>query len=164
MYATTIFTILAAATTALAAPAHSTTPTDTSVLPARGAARPFWSIRDYKRTCAGPAGSETSCTATFGIDTKLNGHKVALCTVTTKGSAGFPATQAAYTGIPCGPNGRFTLNSGWSGQFGNGNGFSTVSIVDNTDKIIVYAGYADSEVPANGSAVKPDKEVQPHNL
>lgn len=155
MHATTILSVLTLASTALSAPAPTTQPTDASIT-SRGAARPWWKILDYKRTCTGKRGSETSCTTTFAIDTLLDKRPFP-CTVTTTGKAGAPATQASFSGVSCGPSGKYTLSSGWSGQFGAGNGFSTVSIVDNKEKVIVYAGYADSEVPFDGSAVRPDK-------
>ena len=163
MHATTIFSVLAMASTAFAAPAPTTQTNDASTISARGAARPWWRITDYKRNCVGNVGAETSCTTTFAIETVLDKTPFA-CTVTTAGKAGDPATRASFSGVSCGPNGKFTFSSGWSGQFGNGNGFSTIAIVDNQEKVIVYAGYSDSEIPADGSAVKPNKQVQPHNL
>ncbi|KAK3321899.1 hypothetical protein B0H66DRAFT_182897 [Apodospora peruviana] len=133
---------LAAASTTLAAPAAD--------IEAR--AVPAWTITGYKRTCNA---ADTSCTVTFGVDTHL--AAATPCSFTLTGS---PASHASTSGKICGP---YTVSSGWSGQFGPGNGFTTLSVVDFAKKLIVWPAYSDSEAK-NGVAVTPDKSYAPSAL
>ena len=57
--------------------------------------------------------------------------------------------------------GPFTVGSGWSGQFGPGNGFTTFSVV--RGGLIAYPAYRDVQL-ANGKSVRPDQSYTPQNL
>lgn len=151
MHASTIILSLLSASGALAAPAPA--PETVSAM----AAVPQWTIKSYTRTCDK---ADTSCTVKFSVDTKIAGEKVEPCSFTLKKTATAPASRAPIDGVTCGP---YKVSSGWSGQFGEGNGFTTLSVVNFAKKLIVWPAYADSEV-VNGKAVTPDKSYAPANL
>lgn len=71
---------------------------------------------------------------------------------------GSPANRESYTSIRCG---KFTVSSAWSGQFGAGNGFTTLAVTD--DESIVFPAYTDKQV-VNGVAVSPDQSYAPQDL
>ncbi|GKU14751.1 unnamed protein product [Fusarium langsethiae] len=58
--------------------------------------------------------------------------------------------------------GDYTVTSGWSGQFGPGNGFTTFSVVS-SKRQIVWPAYTDKQVQG-GKVVKPDQSYTPANL
>ncbi|KAK3379050.1 hypothetical protein B0T24DRAFT_144615 [Lasiosphaeria ovina] len=149
MYFTTSILGFLAATTALAAPALSSR-ADGSV--SAMAAVPQWTIKSFTRSCNA---ADTSCNVSFGVDTHL--AAVTNCAYTVTGS---PASQATTGGISCGP---YTVSSGWSGQFGPGNGFTTWAVVDQAQRLIVWPAYQDREL-VNGVAVTPDKSYAPQNI
>lgn len=113
-------------------------------------ATPQWTIQNMKRVC-----TTTVCTWTFAI----NEH-TAPATACTFKVTGNPPTQASSTGNVCGG---FTVSSGWSGQFGAGNGFTTLAVVDNAKKQIIYPAYTDTQL-ASGKVVKPNQSYTPQNL
>ncbi|KAF7540320.1 hypothetical protein G7054_g1440 [Neopestalotiopsis clavispora] len=127
-----------AATTALAVPV-----TDAGLT--TRATAPQWTIVGMKRVCDS---ADTTCTWSFSINTHVS--PVTACTFTVKGK---PASQTSGTGANCGV---YTVTSGWSGQFGPGNGFTTLSVVDNTQKKIVWPAYTDKQL-AGGAVVTPDQ-------
>jgi hypothetical protein len=73
---------------------------------------------------------------------------------------GSPASQTDSSGNVCGG---YTVGTGWSGQFGAGNGFTTLSVVKNAKKLIIYPSYTDKQLNT-GKVVKPDQSYQPQNL
>jgi len=73
---------------------------------------------------------------------------------------GNPATQANFNGITCGG---YTVSGGWSGQFGPGNGFTTLAVVNNAKRQIAYPAYTDSEL-ASGKPVTPNRSYPVQNL
>ena len=113
---------------------------------------PEWTIEWMVRTCNG---ADTSCNWSFSIDTHT-GNPTA-CQFTVTGSA---ASHAPANGVHCGV---YTVSSGWSGQFGPGNGFTTLSVVDYTQKLIVWPAYTDKQL-ANGVVVTPDQSYAPATL
>lgn len=118
------------------------------------AASPEWTIKSLKRVCNK---ADTSCAWTFSIDTHSGATPVA-CTYTVTGS---PASQqAAGAAAECGV---FTVTSGWSGQFGEGNGFTTLSVVSRTRKQIIWPAYTDKQV-TGGKVVTPDQSYAPAAL
>ena len=117
------------------------------------ASGPEWTITNMKRVCNS---ADTECTWTFGIE--VGSGATTECTYVEKGKeashmvGGGPAT--------CG---KYTITSNWSGQFGPGKGFTTLSIVDNPTSQIIYPGYQDSQL-VNGTVVKPDQSYAPTAL
>ena len=111
-----------------------------------------WIIKSFTRTCNH---ADTSCVVTFGIDTQT--APVTNCQYTVTGA---PASRAATSNIACGA---YTVSSGWSGQFGEGNGFTTWAVGDFGKKLITWPAYSDREL-INGKAVVPDKSYVPANL
>lgn len=103
-----------------------------------------------KRTCA-----NGTCTWSFGI---LASGVSTPCTFKVKGA---PATQTDSTGNVCGP---YTVSTGWSDQFGAQNGFTTLAVVNNAKKQIVYPAYTDKQLGVAGKVVKPDQSYAPANL
>ncbi|KAF4947627.1 hypothetical protein FSARC_13929 [Fusarium sarcochroum] len=115
------------------------------------AATPQWTIKALKRVCDKP---NTTCTWTFGIDA----HKGAVtnCKYVVKGAK---ASQKNGGPSKCGD---YTITSGWSGQFGPGQGFTVLSVA-NKNRQIIYPGYTDKQV-ASGKVVKPDQSYAPQAL
>ncbi|KAI1073799.1 small secreted protein [Whalleya microplaca] len=138
-------TILAAilSATALAAP------TPAAEVKSAMADVPQWTIEGLKRVCDQ---ADTSCTWSFGIDTHL--APTTACSFTVTGS---PASRTGSSGHVCGD---YTVSSGWSGQFGEGNGFTTLSVVDFGKKLITWPAYTDKQL-ANGAVVTPDLSYAP---
>ncbi|XXG95785.1 hypothetical protein Hte_002056 [Hypoxylon texense] len=116
-----------------------------------------WTITSLKRVCDA---ADTSCTWSFGIDTHAAGGAAATpCTFTVKSGA-LPASQTDSSGNVCGA---YTVGSGWSGQFGPGNGFTTLSVVDYASKLIVWPAYTDKQL-AGGAVVTPDLSFAPTSI
>ncbi|KAL6718708.1 hypothetical protein ACLMJK_002942 [Lecanora helva] len=113
---------------------------------------PQWTIESFKRTCDS---SDTSCDYSYSINTHT--ADAVPCSYTVTGS---PASQASYNNIQCGA---FTVSSNWSGQFGPGNGFQTLAIVNEQSRLIAYPAYRDSQL-VNGQIVSPDQSYTPQNL
>lgn len=133
MQLTQTFVAAILAATAFAAPA-----------PAAGktmATGPTWTIENFKRACND---ADTTCNYVFGINT---GSSTTACRYIHNGK---PASQTSGGPAKCGA---FTITSGWSGQFGPGNGFTTLSVV--RGKEIVYPAYTDKELA-------PEKVVSPN--
>ncbi|KAL6232456.1 hypothetical protein BDW75DRAFT_19345 [Aspergillus navahoensis] len=110
-----------------------------------------WTITSLKRVCNT---ADTKCTWTFGINT---GSKNTDCTYVVSGS---PASHANGGPAKCGD---FTITSGWSDQFGAENGFTTLSVVDQSTRQIVWPAYTDKQL-AGGNVVKPDQSYTPSVL
>lgn len=140
--------LVATASSAFAAPAVDTRSDAVSAM----AAVPQWTIKSFTRTCNA---ENTSCAVSFGIDTQTS--PVTNCSYTVVGAN---ANQASTNGVTCGP---YTISSGWSGQFGVDNGFTTWSVVDWSKRLIVWPAYSDREL-VNGQAVTPDKSYAPQTL
>ncbi|KAI1408142.1 hypothetical protein F5Y13DRAFT_113453 [Hypoxylon sp. FL1857] len=144
---TTLIALLSATTTTLAAPLSMAAPNAAE-----------WTIEALSRTCDD---ADTSCVWTFGINTGdagVNATHVANYTVNATSSA--PASRAIG-----GPQqfGNYTVTSTWSGQFGEGEGFTTLSVIDYPKGLIVYPAYKDTQLP-NGQVVKPDQSYPVQNL
>jgi hypothetical protein len=137
---------LFAANSAFAAPA----PVSNSV--SMMAAVPEWTIENMKRVCNK---ADTQCDWTFGVNTGVANAKATACTLTVKGTK---ASRLNGGPAKCGP---YTVTSGWSGQFEVG--FTTLSVVDNSKKLIVWPAYNDNEIK-DGKVVSPNKKYAPANL
>lgn len=144
MQITTAITTLFA-TAALAAPAVARAETKSMMTAAT------WTIESLKRTCTSDLGS---CTWEFTIDTHSGATTACSGTVT-----GSPATQTDITqAIKCGD---FQWTAGWSNQFGDG--FTTLAVVDNVNRLIVYPAYTDAQL-VNNTVVTPDQSYTPAAL
>ncbi len=109
-----------------------------------------WTIQSFQRICnTVPA---TQCNWTFTINTN-DGSPTTACAFSTFAQGSTPADQAPETGASCGG---YTVSSGWSGQFGPGNGFTTLAVVNNAARLIVYPAYTDVQL-ASGTPVTPDQ-------
>ena len=104
-----------------------------------------WTIESFTRTCTS---DNTTCDISFTIDT----GSTTPCSYSVNGQ---PATTQSYSGQVCGA---YTISSGWSGQFGVDNGFTTLSVTDQTN--IIYPAYTDQQL-VNGVAVSPDQSYAP---
>ncbi|KAL4757144.1 uncharacterized protein BDW70DRAFT_143883 [Aspergillus foveolatus] len=110
-----------------------------------------WTITSLKRVCGT---ADTKCTWTFGIDT---GSDSTDCTYVVTGA---PASHANGGPAQCGD---FTITSGWSDQFGAENGFTTLSVVNESTRQIVWPAYTDKQL-AGGKVVTPDQSYTPSVL
>ncbi|KAI1159908.1 hypothetical protein F5B18DRAFT_635101 [Nemania serpens] len=108
---------------------------------------PSWTLTSFKRVCNT---ADTSCTWTFGVNPNT-GAAVTPVKYVVKGS---PASQTDFT-VPT-TFGAYTVTAGWSGQFGPGNGFTTLAVANNAIKQIAYPAYTDAEL-AGGKVVTPNK-------
>ncbi|KAH9907272.1 small secreted protein [Xylariomycetidae sp. FL2044] len=115
------------------------------------AAAPQWTIESLVRTCNA---DDTSCDWSFGINTGLAAPATA-CAFAVQGS---PASRAGSSGNVCGA---YTVSTGWSGQFQEG--FTTLSVVDFANKLIVWPAYTDGQL-VNGQVVVPDQSYAPTTL
>ncbi|KAL7930774.1 hypothetical protein V8C35DRAFT_312177 [Trichoderma chlorosporum] len=136
---------LFAASTTSAAP----TPPAKSMM----AAVPEWTITNIQRACNS---DDTSCTWTFGVDTHIAAPTP--CTFVVKATAN--ASLANGGPVTCGA---YTITSGWSGQFGPNNGFTTFAVTDYNNKLIIWPAYTDVQVMA-GTVVSPNQSYAPVNL
>ncbi|TPX15865.1 uncharacterized protein E0L32_000199 [Thyridium curvatum] len=109
---------------------------------------PQWTIKSMKRSCNG---NFTRCIWFFSIDTQAGAP--VQCRLNVVGTTKVPATQTAINGARCGG---YVVSTGWSGQFGPGNGFTTLSIVDVGNKLIAWPAYADGDL-VNKVTVRPDR-------
>ncbi|KAH7305934.1 hypothetical protein B0I35DRAFT_483682 [Stachybotrys elegans] len=146
-FSTALFAAVLAATNAVAAPAPVNV--DVSMM----AAAPQWIIQDMKRDCNK---ADTECTWNFKVNTQL--ATATTCKYVVKGTKA-SQTRAAAAGT-CGP---YTITSGWSDQFGANNGFTTLSVVDQKKRLIVWPSYTDSEVKG-GKVVSPNKSYAPASI
>lgn len=146
-FTTTFIGLLAAASTAFAAP---TAPVDaqTETIATRGAPPP-WIIKSFKRSCNS---ADTECWVSFGVDTQLS--PVVNCSYGVKGTQ---ASRKSTDSISCGP---YTISSGWNGSFGAGNGFTTWAITNQAEHAVAWPSYADRDL-VNGVAVTPDRSFAP---
>ncbi|KAK7703165.1 hypothetical protein SLS57_011049 [Botryosphaeria dothidea] len=110
-----------------------------------------WTVTDFTRNCNQ---GDTSCHISFGVN-RNDGSAVQKCAYDVNGQ---PASRASYNSVACGV---YTISSGWSGQFGEGNGFSTLAVTDK--KQIIYPAYTDKQL-VNGQTVKPDQSYAPQAL
>ncbi|CEJ83821.1 hypothetical protein VHEMI03270 [[Torrubiella] hemipterigena] len=99
-------------------------------------AEPDWTIKGLKRACDGTK----SCTWNFTVDTTKEKTD---CKYVVFSSGSTPADQANGGPSTCGP---YTVTSGWSGQFGPDNGFTTFAVKNDAKKLISYPAYTDKEV------------------
>ena len=106
-----------------------------------------WIIENMKRTCNS---GDTSCAWSFTIN--AGGSRTG-CSYTVKKDGSTPASRSPNKGTDCGV---YTVTSGWSGQFGPGNGFTTLSVVNNPKRLIAWPAYTDKQL-VNGKVVKPDQ-------
>ncbi|KAJ5248782.1 hypothetical protein N7468_000233 [Penicillium chermesinum] len=140
--------------TLLAASAVVAAPTPAETRKSMMAADSQWTIEGLKRVCDK---GNTTCTWTFGIDTGSAVQKVKYV-VHKSGDTGANDANGGPSTF-----GDFTITSGWSGQFGPGNGFTTLSVVDNKLKEIIYPAYTDAQL-AGGKVVTPDQSYTPAAL
>ncbi|KAH6889497.1 hypothetical protein B0T10DRAFT_606783 [Thelonectria olida] len=120
------------------------------------AASPQWTIQGMYRKCDTP---DKTCTWNFKIYT--GSGTATTCRHIVKSTSASPKASRANGGpSTCGD---FTVTSGWSGQFGEGNGFTTLSVVSKSKKQIIWPAYTDKQVPF-GKVVKPDQSYAPASL
>ncbi|KAI6270045.1 hypothetical protein MCOR27_008150 [Pyricularia oryzae] len=100
-----------------------------------------WTVTGFKRTCNA---ADTVCKVEFGLNGTGCSYEVKAASL---------ASQASVNGVTCGP---YQVTSGWSGQFGPGNGFTTWSVADWSKRLIAFPSYADRDIP-NGKVVSPDR-------
>ncbi|KAI1210667.1 uncharacterized protein F4807DRAFT_55122 [Annulohypoxylon truncatum] len=144
---TFLSTLLLSAASTLAAPLSMAAP---------NAAQ--WTIESLKRTCDD---SNTTCVWEFGINTGEDGvATTSVSNYTVKASDSAPATQAIGEAQTFG---NYTVTSTWSGQFGEGEGFTTLSVIDYNKGLIVYPAYKDTQL-VNGTVVTPDQSYPVQTL
>ncbi|KAK0634402.1 hypothetical protein B0T17DRAFT_502066 [Bombardia bombarda] len=116
-----------------------------------------WTIEQAKRVCDA---ADTSCAWSFTINKHVAGVASTPCAFTTPKDGATPASQSPQTGATCGG---FQVTTGWSGQFGPGNGFTTLAVVDLANRLITYPAYTDVQL-AGGKVVVPDQSYAPYSI
>ncbi|MCJ1473506.1 hypothetical protein MMC13_002157 [Lambiella insularis] len=104
-----------------------------------------WTMKSFTRTCP----STDSCSFTYGI---FDGSTTTNCAYTVNATN---AATASYGPETCGG---FVITSGWSGQFGPGNGFTVLAVKGEGE--IIYPGYTDNQL-VSGVTVTPDQTYTP---
>ncbi|GAB0138303.1 hypothetical protein EsDP_00006540 [Epichloe bromicola] len=145
----TIVAALFAATSVVGAPA----PMEMSMMASSGI--PDTVFEGVVRNCDA---QDNKCTIDFTINPKRFSRTGVSFVTKRNGNVG-----ASRNNGPAQTFGDYTVTSGWSGQFGEGNGFTTFAVVDNKNRLITYPSYTDGEL-ANGHKVTPDKSYKPANL
>ncbi|KAL3440972.1 hypothetical protein BJX65DRAFT_300103 [Aspergillus insuetus] len=140
--------------TTLAAPAAAPSPATTKSMMV---ANTSWTISSLKRVCNH---LNTKCTWTFGISTGPGSESETTTTNCTYIVEGSPASQAKGGPAPCG---NYTISSGWSDQFGADAGFTTLSVVNEETRQIVWPAYTDKQLE-KGEVVTPDQSYTPSVL
>jgi hypothetical protein len=119
------------------------------------AAASTWTIESMKRSCDKP---DNTCAWSFTIN---NGGSKQGCSYNVKRqNSKTPASHSPQTGVKCGA---YTVTSGWSGQFGPGQGFTTLSVVNNKDRTIAWPAYTDNQLKG-GKVVKPNQSYPVQKL
>ena len=96
--------------------------TITAAAPVLSPRATLWTPNAFTRTCF----STNTCTYSYAINTN-DGTTPTPCNYTVAGVGTTPASQQSYQ-TQCGA---FAIGSTWSGQFGPGKGFQTLSFVRN---------------------------------
>ena len=110
---------------------------------------PEWTIESMMRNCTA---SDAVCHWSFRVN-KNDGTLPINCSYDVPARDGAPASESPETGVSCGT---FTVTSGWSGQFGPGNGFTTLSVINYTAHLIAWPAYTDKQLE-DGAVVQPDQ-------
>lgn len=142
---TLVAAILAA--TAFAAPAPAAEASKSMMADA-----PQWTMENFKRVCNT---ADTTCTYTFKINT--TGSSTVNCKYVHNGK---PASKTSGGPATCG---KFAITSGWSGQFGADKGFTTLSVVQQETRQIIWPAYTDKQL-AGGKVVTPNQAYAPQSL
>ncbi|KAK0705535.1 hypothetical protein B0H67DRAFT_546615 [Lasiosphaeris hirsuta] len=112
-----------------------------------------WTIEHIKRSCDG---TDTTCTWSFTINTHREELAPTPCEFIVVG--GLPASQQDVNNAWCGP---YRIATGWSGQFGPENGFTTLSVIDEANRLVLFPAYTDKQLEG-GHVVQPDQSYAPH--
>ncbi|KAK2606427.1 hypothetical protein QQS21_003120 [Conoideocrella luteorostrata] len=150
----TILATLLAASSVFAAPARTVQGADILKTKADVQAQfapapvPKWTIEGMQRSCAS---DDSSCTWNFRINTHVASETVVSYVVNGPGASRANGGPSNF--------GDFTVTSNWSGQFGDGQGFTTFSTVDNKDGLIAFPAYTDAEVQSGGVVADRDYDV-----
>lgn len=121
-----------------------------------------WTIHSLSRHCDD---SDTVCGWSFIIHTNCPSLAPTPCSFTIKSlGPGVPASRspkhAKDNDELCGP---YEVHLSWSGQFGPGQGFTTLSVIDAGNKLVAYPAYRD-DLFRKEKATVPDVEVAVYAL
>lgn len=121
-----------------------------------------WTIHSLSRQCDD---ADMVCGWSFIVDTNCPSLAPTPCTFSIKSlGPGVPASRSPKheKGLDelCGP---YEVHSSWSGQFGPGQGFTTLSVIDGGNKLVAYPAYRDDLFEKEKGTV-PDVEVAVYAL
>ena len=105
-------------------------------------------MRDFRRQCNK---EDTMCEWSFKIDTHQLNNPPTSCKFLAFHHHLAPASRSPFRST-CG---YYRVGGTWSGQFGPGNGFTTLSVVDDEQRLMAFPAYTDAELEG-GRVVKPD--------
>ncbi|EAA29113.1 hypothetical protein GE21DRAFT_3714 [Neurospora crassa] len=121
-----------------------------------------WTIHSLSRNCDD---ADTVCDWSFIIDTHCPSFAPTPCSFSIKSlgpdvpASRSPKHEKSQDDL-CGP---YEVHSSWSGQFGPGEGFTTLSVIDDGNKLVAYPAYRDDLFGKEDAAV-PDVEVAVYAL
>ncbi|KAK3396772.1 hypothetical protein B0T20DRAFT_243083 [Sordaria brevicollis] len=121
-----------------------------------------WTIHSLSRQCDD---ADLVCGWSFIVDTNCPSLAPTPCTFSIKSlGPGVPASRSPKhekgQDEQCGP---YEVHSAWSGQFGPGQGFTTLSVIDGGNKLVAYPAYRD-DLFGKEKATVPDVEVAVYAL
>lgn len=120
------------------------------------AAAETWTMESAKRVCNK---ADTSCDWSFTVNAGGSSKRTP-CAFTVKKSGNTPASRSPGKATTCGP---YTVTSGWSGQFGENQGFTTLSVSNKKADKIVWPSYTDKQL-SGGKTVKPNQSYPVQKL
>ncbi|KAK4225776.1 hypothetical protein QBC38DRAFT_251455 [Podospora fimiseda] len=146
-----LLTLFATLTSSTPLPTDST-PTPTS---SQDIVQELWTIHGLYRLC-NPF--DTICTWNFQIHNNVGRYAPVPCSlpVVENKEQGIPASRNHVENYKCGP---FDLSSGWSGEFGEEKGFTTLTVADVRARLVVQCAFADGQV--GGGKVQGDLVLVP---
>ncbi|KAK0706067.1 surface protein 1, partial [Lasiosphaeria miniovina] len=114
----------------------------------------LWTVERMLRVCDG---ADTTCNWSFVVNKNVGWIAPTPCEFTVRSVNGQKASRSPSEGWECGP---FRVSTGWNGQFGELNGFTTLSLVDLGWKLAAFPAYTDQQLDAS-IVVTPDLSFPP---
>ncbi|KAK4464688.1 hypothetical protein QBC42DRAFT_170774 [Cladorrhinum samala] len=119
------------------------------------AGQELWKVSQFRRLCDP---FDTACVFEFAVSTNVASYAPVPCRFTLAADAGraVAASKNHLEDYACGP---YHVSVGWNGQFGEGNGFVTLAVVDFGARMSAW--YAWSESKLEGGLVAEDAVAVP---
>lgn len=151
--ATTTSTLLSLFAIAVAAPTQETATPFQDVVPTPG--QELWKVSQFRRLCDP---FDTACVFDFTVSTNVASYAPVPCRFTLAADIGkaVAASKNHLEDHACGP---YHVSVGWNGQFGEGNGFVTLAVVDFGARMSAWYSWSESKL--EGGQVAEDAAAVP---